>query len=568
MKNRSKIIGTVAIMLILSVMVTMSMTMATANPDSKQVTDQATQIPANIQKMQVNVGPGKLISAKTIQALPALPTVGEKVKEKDIAIRYAISKDKMDKLKKQPFKAVGKQPTLDVDKSVGKLSSKQPTLISGFEGMDNQLNIATNSFIVRPPDPDTAAGPNHIGTVTNSNIRFSDKAGTTVLTSSIASWFNLVYTVCSTCLISDPKIEYDPIDGHWIIAVLGINFANPVTGVYLVSVSQTSDPMGNWFNYNLDGNVFVDGVPTWPDYPDLGIDYNSAGASGAIYLSSNNFDSAFNFHTSRLNILPKNALYQGASFSYWFFYLFTDIDGGRSFTLRPAKTLSAVQSTSTPVEYVVNTKFANGNFVTLWKITPAFPPTLPGAVRFSIPIGSYAPPPSAGQPCDFTLDTIDNRLYQAVFRNGHVYTGFNEAFNFGSGTVSAIRYEDINTNTLVASQDVRYGADGYYSWFPAITTDPSNNIVFVFARSNPSSTTPEFAGIRYTGKKTTDASTEPSAPLKAGQECITGGRWGDYFGVGNDPTNTNRVWIYGEYAKNDAISSIWDWGTFAGQVSH
>ena len=566
MKNRSKI---AAILILLSILVVTVSSIATANPDSKTSPDlnQATQISTDVQKMQITVGPGKLISAKNIQALPALPAVGKKVKEKDIPIRYAISKDKMDKLKKQPFKAIGKQPKVDEDKSVGNVLNKQPTLISGFEGMDNQLNILNNGFIVRPPDPDTAAGPNHIGTVTNSNIRFSTKAGASVLTSSIGSWFSNVYTVCPSCLISDPKIEYDPVDGHWVIAVLGIDFTGPtVTGVYLVSASQTSDPTGNWFNYNLDGNVFIDGVPTWPDYPDIGLDYNSGGASGAIYLSSNNFDStAFNFHTSRLNILPKAPIYQGQGFSYWYFYGFTDITGERSFTLRPVKTLSTVQSVAnTPVEYVVNTRFANGNFVNLWKITPAFPPTLPGAVGFAIPIGSYAPPPNAAQPCDFTLDTIDNRLYQAVFRNGHVYTGFSDAFNFGSGTVSAVRFVDINTNTIAASQDVRYGADGVYSWFPAITTDTNNNIVFVFARSSPSI----FAGIRYTGKKTTDANTEPSALLKAGQECITGFRWGDYFGVGNDPTNINRVWIYGEYAKNDGISSDWDWGTFAGQVSH
>lgn len=563
----NKMIGTVVIMLILSVMVAMSMTMATAKTDSSQVTDQATQISTDIQKMQITAGPGKLISAKNIKALPALPVVGNKLKEKDIPIRYAISKDKIDNLKKQPFTAIGKQPKADKDKSVGNLYNKQPVLISGYEGMDNQDNILTNGFVVRPPDPDTAAGPNHIGTVTNSNIRFSTKAGATVLTSSIASWFSNVYIVCPNCLISDPRIEYDAVEGHWIIAVLGIDFTNPtVTGVYLVSASQTSDPTGNWFNYNLDGNLFIDGVPTWPDYPDLGIDYNSGGASGAIYLSSNQFDSsAYNFHTSRLNILPKSALYQGQGFGYWLFYGFTDITGERSFTLRPVKTLSAVQSASGPVEYVVNTRYANGNFISLWKITPAFPPTLPGAVGFSIPIGSYSMPPNAAQPgCSYTLDTIDNRLYQAIFRNGHVYTGFNDAFNFGSGTVSAVRYADIDTNALVASQDVRYGADGYYYWFPAITTDPSNNIVFVFARSSPS----EFAGIRYTGKKTTDPTTEPSALLKAGEECITGGRWGDYFGVGNDPITTKRVWIYGEYAKNDGINPTWDWGTFVGQVSH
>lgn len=94
---------------------------------------------------------------------------------------------------------------------------------------------------------------------------------------------------------------------------------------------------------------------------------------------------------------------------------------------------------------------------------------------------------------------------------------------------------------------------------------PPNAKQLVFARSSST----EYAGIHYSGRKTTDTVMQPSALLKAGEECITGKRWGDYFGIGIDPINPKNVWIYGEWAKYlPGVSSDWDWGTWVGQVTH
>ncbi len=112
--------------------------------------------------------------------------------------------------------------------------------------------------------------------------------------------------------------------------------------------------------------------------------------------------------------------------------------------------------------------------------------------------------------------------------------------------------------------------DKFYYFYPAITTDSSNNIVLVFA----SSSSTDYAGIRYTGQKATDNSTQPSALLKAGEECNQGGtkgRWGDYFGAGVDPSDGRSVWIYGEWAKNLSLPpsyKTWDWGTWVGKVTY
>jgi hypothetical protein len=36
--------------------------------------------------------------------------------------------------------------------------------------------------------------------------------------------------------------------------------------------------------------------------------------------------------------------------------------------------------------------------------------------------------------------------------------------------------------------------------------------------------------------------------VKAGEGIYTGGRWGDYFGIGRDGGDSSTVWMYGQYA--------------------
>jgi len=43
------------------------------------------------------------------------------------------------------------------------------------------------------------------------------------------------------------------------------------------------------------------------------------------------------------------------------------------------------------------------------------------------------------------------------------------------------------------------------------------------------------------------------------------GRWGDYLGGAVDPADPSKVWVVGEYAKDDGFVF---WGTFIGSVSY
>jgi hypothetical protein len=191
-------------------------------------------------------------------------------------------------------------------------------------------------------------------------------------------------------------------------------------------------------------------------------------------------------------------------------------------------------------------------------------------LQTTINIGSYSIAPNATQPgATDVIDTLDNRMLNAVWQNNRIYAGFTEAHNWGSGTVAALRYLKVNTSTNTAEINETFGADGLHYYSPGIAPDSSDNIVLVFSRSNGS----EFAGARYTGRLTTDTGAQGSAQLKAGTATLfqrsgtSSSRWGDYQAAAVDPSDGSKVWIYGEWAVNLAgISNDFDWGTWIGQA--
>ncbi|PYS46284.1 MAG: hypothetical protein DMF68_19575, partial [Acidobacteria bacterium] len=413
-----------------------------------------------------------------------------------------------------------------------------------------------------PPDTNMAAGPNNIMVVVNSMFAIYSKTGTLLSKSDLPSWFD---NVCTSCSVFDPRIAYDPVAGHWIMIAL---YKDTVSlSKILVSISQTSDAMGSWWNYSFDAVLNYSGENTWADYPDVGFDGISAANGGAVYITANQFTfSSRSFRTAILYIMPKSGLYTGGAVSYWRAWDRRNGDNSQAFTYRASKTYGNPGG-----EFLINTE-NNGSTVSLWRVNPTYPPTaVDWTLQSTVSIGSYSLPPFATQPgTTDVIDTMDNRLYNAVWQNNRIYSAFTEAHNWGSGTVAALHYFKINTSSNAAEANEIFGADGFHYYCPAMAPDSSDNLVMVFSRSNGN----EYAGARYTGRLTTDANAQNSAQLKAGTTTLferpgtSSNRWGDYQGIAVDPSDGSKVWIYGEWTVNLlGLDNDLDWGTWIGQVS-
>ncbi|MFQ5480159.1 MAG: hypothetical protein ACE5DW_02675 [Thermodesulfobacteriota bacterium] len=493
---------------------------------------------------------------------PAVPMVPAKLAKVtmapqrgvDVPLGYAIDRQRLKALKNAPYVTPkgGIQPTLREDPAVKAKAPAPlaPGLIKNFEGIDD--GGQPDGFLHRPPDPTMAAGINHVVTVVNSTIDIYNKAGGLVIESSLAAWFASVAPPGGPF---DPKVVYDAAAGHWMIIALASDSSSKA--VFLLSVSQTANPTGAWWNYKIN-SVTAFGGSAWGDYEDIGFDNKTP---GSVFISSNqfSFSSGF-FTTAQLVTLSKSELYTGGPLTLFKTVGLQNSDGSLAFSIRPART----QGASTG-EFMINSRSGGGTGLTLWKVTHAFPAAPVVSRQATVNIGGYTPAPNARQlGCANLLDTIDNRIYNAVYKNNKLYAGFTEGHNWGSGTVAAIRLLEIDTVSNTAVVNETYGSDGLYYWFPAVTVDGSGNIISVFARSGVT----EYAGVRYSGRLTTDPAMQASLPLKAGETCITGSRWGDYFGISVDPTDNANVWIYGEWAKDVAgVTPVWDWGTWIGEVS-
>ncbi len=515
------------------------------------------------------VGPGQ-IAGSSGSAVVANPTRLPRVAQTPPQVRPRLSQvdpATLDRLKQQHL-SPGAPTVRDRPPSRGPVPGPlTPTLQRGFEGVNQDTNVAVTGFVARPPDPDIAAGPNHVIQVENIVLRISTKGGTTVSTTSLATWFSSVSAGCGMggCSPFDPRVAYEPVEGRWILIALHQSVGPPEVSRMLVSVSQTSDPTGLWNFYNLDGS-FLCGCAlgagnTWSDYPDVGFDLilSTAPTSGAIYLTTNNFTFAANaFRTSMVWILSKAQLYSGAAPGYWRAFDMTNLNGSQAFTYRAAKMYGA----NPGVEFLVNSAPGGGTFLTVWDVTPTYPPTAINMVRqATITVGAYSVAANATQPgCPNLLDTLDNRLINAVWRNNQLYTMLTES----SAGVSNIRYNRINTltNALGVSTSIGDGTNFYF--IPSVAVENSANAGIAFTRSS----TGEFANARYTGVNNSDV-VQLSTLLHAGAMCITGDRWGDYSGAAVDPVGFRRIWLNNEWAADSACglcTGIWDWSTWIARV--
>jgi hypothetical protein len=329
---------------------------------------------------------------------------------------------------------------------------------------------------------------------------------------------------------------------------------------FLLSISKTSDPLGQWWNYKIDATV--DGAKqtfNWADYPSLGVD------AQALYVTANMFQFDNEFAYAKIRVIPKDGPYSGGAVKFRDFVKMKNIDGTFAFTIQPSHTYGAPGA-----QYMVSSFFPEGDQLSLWTITN---PT--GAAKLtmkSITVSPYSLPPNATQKGGGAtmLETGDVRVLNAVFRGGSVWCALTTTHDFGGGNVAAIHWFQINPSAGTLVQQGIYGSDGLHYSFPAVAPDSNGNMTMVFSRSGAN----EFISIYYTGRKASDPPgiLQGSALLKAGianfvkLDSSGKNRWGDYAGISSDPADSLRVWFYSMYAEAKNAQGESAWGTQIGST--
>jgi hypothetical protein len=485
--------------------------------------------------------------------------------------RYPITKEQFDKLENAAAKAtVPKKAETTIHRDRG-AASKKSAAKPGVSAMaaatpesaePNSAPTAAGNFAAFtdtgwfPPDCTLAVGPSHVLVSVNSSLAVFNKNGTVALASrTLTNWFGNVIT---NAKIFDPKALYDQTSNRWILLAAAMpSDTNVKESYFLLSISQTGDPTKQWWNYKIDatknGNAATN---NWADYPSLGVD------SLAIYVTANMFAFGGNFSYAKVRIFHKAALLAGGAATWWDFWDLKNEDNTSSFTVQPCHTYNAPG-----VEYLVNSSFTASttqNKLTLWSLTNPLgsPPTLTKKTVTTAPFGQ---PPAADQKGGGAgLNSGDVRLLNAVFRGGSVWTSLTTFHNWSeSVNRAAAHWFQINATSGAIIQQGIYGAKGFHYFYPAVMPDTNGNMTMVFSRCGPS----EFAGIRFSGRLASDppGTLQGSALLKAGagnSQRIDGSgrnRWGDYAGIGADPSDQRQIWFHSMFANANN-----QWGTWIG----
>jgi hypothetical protein len=435
------------------------------------------------------------------------------------------------------------------------VTSKFFAATAPYNMIDFEGNTMTNGI---PPDPIMAVGPNHIMTLVNTQFIIWDKQGNRLFSNYADPWFN---NVVASSGAFDPQVVYDHFEGRWIMLWDGGNLATE--GYYLISVSDDDDPMGDWYNYAFPANrngMTVTNV--WADYPKLGYDQHAIYMSGRMWTF---YPNPF-FQYCQVRWVSKTDLYNanGGPVTY------TDIwdirDPANIGQRVDGPPIAATHLDSTNTAYlIVDSPYFTSTFATLWKIQN--PTGTPVISAVNVPVTATQNPLNGQQLGGGQALEVGARVYRnAVLKDGSLWSC--TSVRGGTGLTSTFaRYVRIDVNTNTATEDVSFGADGFFYLYPAIMVDEFDNMVMAFTRTGYT----EYAGFGYTGRKDSDPVGElaPTVILKEGEASYvildgTRNRWGDYMGIARDPAQPGAVWALVEYAKAPSNT----WGTWVAGLTH
>jgi hypothetical protein len=428
-----------------------------------------------------------------------------------------------------------------------------PPTSASFQGSPGVGNV--------PPDTQGAAGPNHLMSAMNGELRVQNKSGTTIgVVSSLGDFFSPATNGSSSAF--DPQLQYDPYGGRWIL----VASANPSlsSAVLVIAVSQTSDPTGNWSLYG----VAADSAGRyWVDRPQLGFNKNW------IIVSANMIPNDNSGVSSRADVFAfnKSNLYSNGSGSSLTRFS-VPIE---AFPMRPTTTLDSSLNAMYLLQNWLGSSNGTGS-LRLYSITGSVGSEVLNNVGTPVFItttdtwGDYNGINGGGPQLGSAEKIATNaaEIQNVVYRNGSLWcthTIFLPAD--GQATRSLVQWWEISPNGTVRQRGRIEDPTGkvFYA-FPSIAVNINNDVLIGYARF----TATQYAGSGYAFRAASDplSSMRDDAILKTGENTYRVSdngfsRWGDYSATVVDPANDTDMWTTQEYAG----SVVNKWNTWWGRVT-
>jgi len=437
-----------------------------------------------------------------------------------------------------------------------------------------------------PPDSMGAIGPAQFVTFVNGRIRSFTKAGVAdgVLDADPDLFFAPVMTPVSGAVLANftnhPQVRYDRFSARWFLTIADVpctdaGCTTTAANRVLIAVSDAASngtlsgsTVWTFFQFQADpGTGFCEN-------PSLGIDVN------ALYVGCNMFTNTGTFVGTNGYVVRKTSVLGAGPVTVTMFANLAAGTGAGPISPRGVDNYDAAATEG----YFVGVD--NATFSTIMFRRVGNPgsatPTISANIAVTVPTTTFPNPVThAGNTGgnNGRLDSLDDRLYTAMIRNGRLWSAHN--FRVSSAGVAktaaaarnAVRWYEFQnlttTPTLVQSGTVFDNAATLAAarqyWMPSvIVTGQGHSVMGMTMAGTPVGATPVYVG-RLAGDTlgtmagpptvaavafgTTTANYNPPADPGG----AAGRRWGNYSFTSLDPLDDMTVWTIQEY--NQALNS-------------
>jgi hypothetical protein len=474
--------------------------------------------------------------------------------------------------------------------------------VTGFEGMtDSATTCSYFGAGCQPPDMAVAANTKTVVQGVNTSVAMYNASTGALLAGfpkSAQAFFGVPAPSPAGCdaahgnqpFLSDPRAVYDPVTGHYALAILqvenafGLSPGCTFVSRYWVAVSATKSPTGAWNVYAINTANII-GSPSAADYTQLGFD------SEAFFIGGNQFNQAGTAYDGAWTLaIPKKKAETGQALgSVSGFAGYSASDGTATRLLDTVQPVASYgDGAGGPAGEILISSFNESiteSKVVLWDFSNALSgqghgQTLSGVVVNTL---AYSQPPLADNfpSCTDCLETIDNRISATpVYMHGNVYATHDSAVSNGSFVNANVLYNvlapvlsqtsvsgctlcsTITASTHIVDQNYLVYSGQTDDWFGAIQPDREGNLFVGYEYGSTSfSTSPSSV---YNAKRVTSGGfSDGGVFLRQAANATTNSRWGDFEATSFASWNANWVWFATEYAGVGG-----DWATHVDKVNY
>jgi hypothetical protein len=428
--------------------------------------------------------------------------------------------------------------------------STSQTLGTSFTG----ATVADTPGFV-PPDSMGAVGPTQFVVAVNGRIRsFSKTTGSADGALNVTP--DVFFSSVRSAGTSDPRVRYDRLSGRWFITMIDVNSANNRILIAVSSGSTIASASNfTFFDIPSDTTTPTRSTSDFADYDTLGIDAN------ALYIGTNVFSGAGAFSGTDGYVIRKSSVLGAGPIVVTVFRNLAIGTGEGPFTPQGADNVDPHASEGAFIG-VSNALF--GELALRRVADPGGTPSISSNILITVP--STAFPLSASQTgSKKTLDTLDDRLFAATFRDGELWTAHNIGVNSSgvasAATRTAVRWYELTgipsgqTPSIVQSGTIFDGAASNPRAFfiPSVMVSGQGDAAFGYSTSGASehpnaATAGRLAGDTLGTVGTTQLLTN-STSTYGPQTTSTVQRWGDFSYTSLDPVDDMTMWTVQEFSN-------------------